>query len=49
MSQERQFIFVAVKTMVYRGAQLICRAASHTLARRIANALNQYHPGPKGY
>ena len=47
--QKPQPIFVAVKTMVYRGSQLICRAASHTLARRIANALNQYKPGQKGY
>jgi hypothetical protein len=49
MSQEKQSVFVAVKTMVYRGSQLICRAVSHTMARRIANALNDYKPGIKGY
>lgn len=52
--QKRAPQFAAVKVdqthLVYRGSQLICRAViSHTMARRIANALNQYKPGPKGY
>jgi hypothetical protein len=42
-------IFIAVKSLIYRGSQLIARVASHTMARRIANALNIYRPGPKGY
>ena len=41
--------FVAVTYLVYRGSLLICRAVSHTMARRIANALNWYKPNPKGY
>lgn len=47
--QKQPAIFVAVKTAVYRGSQLVCRVVSHTMARRIANALNKYTPGPKGY
>ena len=42
-------IFVAVKTAVFRGSVLIARCISHTMARRIANALNRYHPTEKGY
>ena len=41
--------FVAVKDFVYRGGSLICRAVSHTMARRIANALNVYKTREKGY
>lgn len=41
--------FVALKSTVVRADQQIARAASSTLARRIANALNRYVPGPKGY
>jgi hypothetical protein len=41
--------FAAVKALVYRGQQLIARCCSHTFARRIANALNHYKVGPKGY
>jgi hypothetical protein len=41
--------FAAVKALVYRGQQLVCRVMSHTMARRIANALNNYKVGPKGY
>lgn len=29
--------------------EVIARAVSHTMARRIANALEHYRPGPKGY
>lgn len=41
--------FVAVKTTVYRGNAVAARAISHTMARRIARALNEYKPGSKGY
>jgi len=41
--------FVAVKDFVYRGSVLICRVVSHTMARRIANALNVHKPREKGY
>lgn len=41
--------FFAIKSTVVRADQQIARAATSTLARRIANALNRYMPGPKGY
>jgi hypothetical protein len=41
--------FAAVKALVYRGQQLIARCCSHTMARRIANALNAWKVGVKGY
>lgn len=49
MEPKPQPKFVAVKDFVYRGGQLICRVVSHTMARRIANALNIYKPKEKGY
>lgn len=47
--QKPKPIFVAVNTAVFRGSQLICRVVSHTMARRIANALNSYKANAKGY
>jgi len=41
--------FAAVKALVYRGQQLIARCCSHTMARRIAHALNIFKPNEKGY
>lgn len=42
--------FVAVRRakLVMRGEELICRAASHTMAKRIANALNAWKPNSRG-
>lgn len=42
-------IFVAIKRAVMRGSECIAVALSHTMARRIANALNRYKPTDKGY
>jgi hypothetical protein len=44
-----QFKFVAVGSAVMRGAERIAQAVSATMAHRIANALNRYKPGRKGY
>lgn len=41
--------FVAVDLAVMNGSNFICTCRSHTMARRIANALNRYAPGRKGY
>lgn len=41
--------FVAVKTIVMRGSARVAVAVSHTMARRIAKALNRYKVTPKGY
>ena len=45
-----QMPFVAVRNsgIVMRGAELICKACSHTMACRIANALNLYQPNLRG-
>ena len=42
-------IFVAIRRAVMRGSEMIATAKSHTFARRIAEALNRYAPGKKGY
>lgn len=42
-------LFVAVKETVKRGSEVVCRAKSNTYARRIAEALNRYKPGERGY
>lgn len=34
--------------IVRRGMYFVARARSHTMAKRIANALNQYTPNEKG-
>lgn len=42
--------YVAVKDFVTRGGKdRICIARSHTAALRIANALNEYTPGDRGF
>lgn len=40
--------FTARKEYVYRGPEIICRAISKTLAKRIANALNKHKPNSEG-
>ena len=44
------FLFVAVRRapIVMRGAEFICKAVSHSMAARIAAALNQYQPDRRG-
>jgi hypothetical protein len=42
-------IFVAVRNVIMRGSEYIGTAVSSTMARRIANALNCYKPGKKGF
>ena len=39
---------VRERTLVYRGQQKIAIALSVTMAKRIANALNQYLPDERG-
>ena len=41
--------FVAVGKVVMRADEFIARARSHTMALRIANALNQYQPNRSGF
>jgi hypothetical protein len=41
--------FVAVGEVVMNGQIFIGAMRSHTMAKRAANALNTYKPGPKGY
>jgi hypothetical protein len=41
--------FVAVHKAIMRGAEFIATAVSHTMALRIANALNSYKPNQKGF
>jgi len=45
----KQSLFVAVRRAIMRGSECIATAKSHTMARRIARALNIYKPGEKGY
>ena len=40
--------FVAVKLAVMLGAERIAVAVSHTMAKRIANALNHHQPNKRG-
>jgi hypothetical protein len=40
--------FVAIRATVMRGAELIARAVSKTMAKRIANALNKHAPNREG-
>ncbi len=40
--------FVAVKLAVMRGADRVAVAVSHTMAKRIANALNAHKPNQRG-
>lgn len=48
--QQPKSIFVAVRQsgIVMRGAEFIARAVSHTMAKRIANALNDHKPNERG-
>jgi hypothetical protein len=41
--------FVAVGKAIMRADEFIARARSHTMALRIANALNQYQPNRSGF
>lgn len=41
--------FVAADRSVLNGEYCVAVATSHTMAKRIANALNAYTPGRKGY
>jgi hypothetical protein len=41
--------FVAVRKGIKQGPHYVAMAKSSTMARRIANALNQYKPNAKGY
>lgn len=41
--------FVAVRKAVMRGPICEATASSHNMAKRIANALNRYRPGKRGY
>jgi hypothetical protein len=41
-------IFVAYKSMVLRGGEMIARACSKTMAKRIANALNEHKTNSEG-
>jgi hypothetical protein len=40
--------FVAIRATIMRGGQHIATARSHTMAKRIANALNRYIPSREG-
>lgn len=44
-----EFPFVAIKLAIMRGSERVAVAVSHTMARRIANALNLYQPNHRGY
>jgi hypothetical protein len=46
---EPKFIAVKGTVIVMRASELIAKACSRTMARRIANALNKYVPNRKGY
>lgn len=41
--------FVAVRRAIMRGSECVATAISHTMARRISNALNNHTPNSKGY
>lgn len=41
--------FAAIRKAIMRGAECVATASSHTMAKRIANALNGYRPNAKGY
>jgi len=44
-----QVKFSSVHRAVMQGVNHIAQAISNTMAHRIANALNQYKPGSRGY
>jgi hypothetical protein len=41
--------FVAITLKVMLGARCVCVACSHTMAKRIARALNNHKPNERGY
>lgn len=41
--------FVAIGTAVMNGERQVATCVSTTYAKRTANALDEYDPGPKGY
>ena len=41
--------FTAARRAVMRGSACVATAVSHNFARRIANALNAYKPGSRGF
>lgn len=41
--------FVRVDKEIWRGNEVVAEAKSSTMARRIANALNEYIPGDRGF
>lgn len=45
----RMFVAIRKAPIVMRGAEFVARACSHTMAKRIAAALNKYTPGERGY
>lgn len=45
----RGMAFSAVNRVIMRGSEFIARARSHTMALRIANALNKYQPNRSGF
>lgn len=45
---EVPFVAVRKSGVVMRAGQFICRAISHTMAKRIAAALNKYQPNERG-
>lgn len=49
MSTTGQVRFVAIGRAIMYGSRMVAHAASNTMARRIAAALNLYRQGSKGY
>ena len=47
-SRTRIFVAVRQSPVVMRGAEFVARACSHTMAKRIANALNEHKPNERG-
>jgi len=47
-TEKPQFRFVAIGSRVMYGSKAICAAASSTMAKRIAAALNQHRPNKRG-
>lgn len=49
VEKDRKLPFVARGLRVCRGDLVVASCSSHTMARRVANALNRYIAGPRGY
>jgi hypothetical protein len=41
--------FAAVREVVMQGTEFVAKARGHTMALRIANALNRYRPNARGF